>query len=233
MNMTRSYVGNELQLFAAAQHWKQRLRREIRPFIRGDVLEVGAGIGSTTAILRDLAEGSWTCLEPDQAMAEQLHLGALSAIDVKCGTIQDLPVTRLFDTILYIDVLEHIRDDSGEVLCATTHLNRSGRLIVVSPAHQWLFSPFDESIGHYRRYDRSSLAALGDGTLILDRIRYLDSVGLFASAANRFILKHSLPSVRQVRFWDNFLVPLSRFVDPLTGYGVGKSLIAVWRKHVR
>ena len=79
MSETFEYVGDELQLFAAAKNWKRRLRRELRHFIRGDVLEVGAGIGSTTAILRDLTSGSWTSLEPDYEMAEQLaqavHVG--------------------------------------------------------------------------------------------------------------------------------------------------------------
>lgn len=236
MSETFEYVGDELQLFAAAKNWKQRLRRELRPFVRGDVLEVGAGIGSTTAVLRDLTAGSWTSLEPDRAMAEQLANegapGVVAAIHVVCGTIEDLPSTHAFDTIIYIDVLEHIRDDSAEVLRAADRLTPSGRIIAVSPAHQWLFSPFDKAIGHYRRYARRSFAALGAGTLTLERMRYLDSVGLLASAANRFLLRHSLPTIHQVTFWDRYLVPLSRLMDPITGYKVGKSLIAVWQKQM-
>jgi hypothetical protein len=59
---------------------------------------------------------------------------------------------------------------------------------------------------------------------------YLDSVGLLASAANRLLLKQSLPTARQIQVWDNFMVPCSRLLDPLTGYLAGKSVVAVWER---
>ena len=152
-------------------------------------------------------------------------------VHVECGTINDLQADQTFDTILYVDVLEHIEEDRAELVSAAAHLRQGGRVIVVSPAHQWLFSPFDEAIGHYRRYSRSSLSALGAGVLSLERIRYLDSVGLLASSANRLLLKQSMPTARQIAIWDSYFVPLSGVVDPVMGYRLGKSLIAVWQAH--
>ncbi len=63
-----------------------------------------------------------------------------------------------------------------------------------------------------------------------DFCRYLDSAGLMASAANRFLLRRSMPSEAQVLTWDRLLVPVSRIVDPLFGYSFGRSVIMVWTK---
>src|SRR5258705_5630894 len=115
--MDQGYVGTELEVFAHARNWKQYLRARIAPFLRGDILEVGAGIGTTTLAFRNGREASWTCVEPDPALARSLpsRSPSLSAVEVIVGTIDSLPVDRRFDGVLYIDVLEHIEDDRAEV----------------------------------------------------------------------------------------------------------------------
>ena len=67
MSAEFEYSGTELELFAHATNWKAYWRRMLAPFVRGDVLEVGAGIGTNTPLLRELTTGAWTCLEPDAA----------------------------------------------------------------------------------------------------------------------------------------------------------------------
>jgi 2-polyprenyl-3-methyl-5-hydroxy-6-metoxy-1,4-benzoquinol methylase len=76
------------------------------------------------------------------------------------GTIAALESTGPFDTIIYLDVLEHIADDRAELACAARLLSPQGCVIVLSPAHQFLFSPFDQAVGHYRRYSRATLRDL-------------------------------------------------------------------------
>ncbi len=95
-------------------------------------------------------------------------------------------------------------------------------MIVLSPAHNWLFSPFDAAIGHFRRYSRKSLIAVAPDSLRLVRAFYLDSVGMAASLANRLFLKASSPTLAQIHFWDRNLVRASQFVDPLVGRRLGK-----------
>ena len=131
-----------------------------------------------------------------------------------------------------MDVLEHIEDDRGEVARAARHLRPGGHIIALSPAHQWLFTPFDRAIGHYRRYTRSSFGALAPKGSRQARLVYLDSIGLFASLANKLVLKSAMPKPSQVAFWDRVLVRMSRLVDPVLGYSAGKSVLAVWRKVV-
>ncbi|MGD0482232.1 MAG: class I SAM-dependent methyltransferase, partial [Terracidiphilus sp.] len=133
------YVGSELKLFAAAWNWKTYWSAQIRPFLKGDTLEVGSGIGSNAQFLDLGGEGRWVCLEPDQDLAEQLigNLGETTprrASEAVCGTLQSL-AGQQFDTIIYIDVLEHVENDKEELNRAAEHLRDGGHLIVLSPAH--------------------------------------------------------------------------------------------------
>src|ERR1041385_2459653 len=139
----RKYPGGELDLFAHADHWKAYWSSQLRPFIGRSVLEIGAGIGSNTTRLCQGTEERWICLEPDPLLAARLmqtvrattHCGGCEG---RTGCITSLAADEQFDTLLYIDVLEHIPDDRGEVRRAAGHLKPGGHLIILSPAHNWL-----------------------------------------------------------------------------------------------
>lgn len=231
------YVGGELHLFREAHHWKRYLREQTAPYIVGDVLEVGAGIGGTTRVLHQATCASWTCLEPDRKLVAELTTAIEPLRDragrpprVAVSGLAELPAELRFDSILYIDVLEHIEDDRSEIAKAADRLNKGGHIIVLSPAHPWLFTPFDESIGHFRRYNRRSLGRCTPPTAPMVRLRYLDAVGIAASLGNRLVTRASMPTAQQIRVWDDWMVPLSRWVDPLFAYRVGKSVLAIWRR---
>jgi len=229
------YEGDELELFQRATNWKNYFRQQIAPYLVGDVAEVGAGLGATTLHLAGSPQRSWLCIEPDPALAAALRTRVPSTVhgvpvESFVGTLASLPADRHFDTIAYIDVLEHIDDDHGEAAIAARRLRRGGALVVLAPAHNWLFSPFDERIGHRRRYNRRSLSALTPPGLTLERAWYLDAAGLSASAANRLLLSQSMPTARQIATWDRLMIPVSRLVDPLIGYRLGKTVVAVWRR---
>lgn len=231
------YEGGELGLFREASRWKAYFCSQLEPYMRGDILEVGAGIGSTTRALWTRSVRSWTCLEPSSNLIEELEHELESVVNddgnrpsVQNRTLRDLEASPQFDSILYIDVLEHIQHDRDEVAHAVSLLRTGGHLIVLSPAHNWLFSPFDEQVGHFRRYDRRGFADLTPPGAKLTRVRYLDSVGIAASLANRMLLRESLPTPAQIRTWDRFLVPLSRLLDPFLGYRLGKTIIGFWTR---
>lgn len=233
---TGKYIGDELELFREATNWKAYLSASIKPYISGArVVEVGAGIGETTRYLCDGSQKEWMCLEPDRALADTIsNRIANNDLPVCCrakaGRLADLD-EEAFDTVLYIDVLEHIEDDVGEVNEVLRLLRPGGNLIILAPAHQWLFSEFDMSIGHFRRYNKSTLLATIGDRLQPVRLHYLDSAGVALSIANRLFLKQSLPTKKQVAFWDKFIVPISRVTDRLTAYHFGKSLLAVFSKN--
>lgn len=220
------YAGSELALFAKAENWKRYWSSQIGPYIRGNVLEVGAGIGANTGLFANLNWRTWTSLEPDAKLASQIR-AVSDQHSAVVGTLADLQ--ERFDTVLYIDVLEHVEDDCTELKLAATHLTSGANLIVLAPAHSFLYTPFDATIGHYRRYTRRSLGAAAPHELRPITTFYLDAAGMLASAANRVLLKAAMPTARQISTWDRLLVPISRVVDPLFGWRLGKSVVGIWR----
>jgi SAM-dependent methyltransferase len=229
-----AYVGDELDVFAHAVNWKRYFGRLLAPYIRGDVLEVGAGIGGTTRVLCTPRADRWLCLEPDPQLAERLRAAAIDRpfsvpIDVEVGTVATIADDRQFDCILYIDVLEHIESDRAELRAAAEHLKPSGTLVVLCPAHPMLYTQFDRAIGHYRRYTKAMYRAIEPDGLRREWLFYLDSAGLLLSLGNRLLLRSGSPTVKQVKTWDRLFVPLSRVIDPVLGRTVGKSIVGVWR----
>ena len=224
-----SYAGGELELFREALRWKDYWRGLIGPYVRGDVLEVGAGIGANTTLLDGLSYREWTCLEPDAGLAARVALPS-SRHRLVVGTAGRFQAAPQFDTILYLDVLEHIEDDRAELETAGVLLRVGGALVVLAPAHMALFSSFDRSIGHYRRYNRAALRELAPPGFQLQKLAYLDCVGALASLANRFVLRRPIPTRRQLWTWDRVLVPCSRRLDPLLLHRAGKSVLAIWTK---
>jgi SAM-dependent methyltransferase len=230
-----TYAGSELELFAHAHNWKSYWADRIRSFVKGDVLEVGAGIGSNTRFLSPGVQGRWVCIEPDSQLIDRLTETLKEAAfgrahEIRCCTVQDLDETQSFDTVLYIDVLEHIEDDRQELETAASSLRAGGRLIILSPAHQWLFSPFDAAIGHFRRYNRTMLRLISPLNMRVEQLIYLDCCGLMLSTANLLLLRQSMPSETQLRIWDKHIVPASRVLDRMLFYLVGKSILGVWRR---
>lgn len=230
-----NYSGDELQVFAFAKNWKAYWLNEVRPFIGEAILEVGAGIGSTARTLGAHQYKSWVCLEPDPKLCDKIRkevsVGNLpDFLDIRMATTENLKSSDMFDTVLYIDVLEHIEDDSGELRRIAGNLIDGGKVIIVSPAHNFLYTDFDKKIGHYRRYSSDMLKSIVPSGMIIKKIHYLDSVGLLASLANKLFLKSGNPTHGQVQLWDRLMVKTSRILDPILGYRLGKSVICVLEK---
>jgi 2-polyprenyl-3-methyl-5-hydroxy-6-metoxy-1,4-benzoquinol methylase len=235
MNTDYKYPGEELELFETATNWKKYFASHLPRHLKGEVLEVGAGIGGNTILLNEGKADNWLLLEPDITMQQILQQKIINKVlPCNCkiinGTLDTLNKNEKFDCIIYIDVLEHIKDDATEIKKAAELLKQDGNLIILSPAYNFLFSPFDKAIGHYRRYTRKSLCAIKPATLTEAKNIYLDSVGFFASLMNKLLLRQSYPTQKQVLLWDRWMIPVSRIMDRIFFNSFGKSILAVWKK---
>jgi SAM-dependent methyltransferase len=229
------YIGDELSIFQDAVNWKNYWLNTIIEFISGDVLEVGAGIGVNTKLILENQPNitSIVAIEPDKSLADQILNNITKGrhkVTVLNDYLENLPDDKLFDTILYIDVIEHIADDLGELEKAKLHLKKNGFLIILVPAFNTLFSPFDVAVGHHRRYNRKMLCKVIPDDLVQLKIFYLDSLGVCASLMNKFILKQSYPTKKQILKYDRMIVPISRIMDRLMFHSIGKSLVGIWKK---
>lgn len=230
------YIGSELELFKFAKNWKRYWKNSLAKYVGGVVYDVGAGIGSTAELFSRHNVSEWICIEPDltnyDLIVKKINSNQLpSSTKAFCGTLSDLQSANRPDCILYIDVLEHIENDAQELMIAAELIPKDGRIIILSPAHNFLYTAFDESVGHYRRYSKETLKSIFPESLTLVEFKYLDSVGLLASLYNRYIMKSAVPKFSQIKFWDSFMVPLSKIIDPLFGYRLGKSVLLILEKN--
>ena len=232
-----SYIGTELEVFSHAKNWKSYWAKAIFPYLGKSVIDVGAGIGATARTLNIKNYEKWVELEPDKNLCEQIA-AAISVGDIPKyfeivnGVSTDLAQREVFDTALYIDVLEHIENDAAELQNIGQVIKPGGHIIILSPAHNFLYSEFDQKIGHYRRYSKNNLESLTPSGFKIEKLCYLDSVGLLASLANKLFLKSGSPAVSQIIFWDRFMVPISRLIDPILLHRVGKSVLYVIKKNI-
>jgi SAM-dependent methyltransferase len=230
-----NYVGSELTLFRQARTWKDYWSSQIRPFVAGTVLEVGAGLGANSDYLAAAGVSRLVRLEPDPSLASQLAESARAPeargtrVEDRVGTLQTCAPNELFQTILYIDVLEHIADDRSEIALAARHLAREGHLVVLAPAFQALYSPYDRAIGHYRRYTAAGLRRLTPASLRVVTTFYLDGPGALLSFGNRALLRRTSPTETQIAFWDRCIVPIARVTDIVTRRLFGRSVVCVWK----
>ena len=235
--MDYNYPGDELNLFKEALIWKKYWYSNIKKYVSGRVLEVGCGNGANTEMILEKDNIRITCIDPDKILIDEItnrlskSVHKHKLIDIFNCNVHNLRCKEaVFDSVMYIDVLEHIENDQLDLQQAIDYIKKGGYLIVLCPAFPILFSPFDSAIGHFRRYKRTSLGSLSLNSVELIDSYYLDSVGFFASLINKLFLKQSVPTGKQILFWDKFLVPVSKITDKFLSRYFGKSVICIWRK---
>jgi SAM-dependent methyltransferase len=233
--VSRAYRGSELSVFKNASNWKKYWVGSISKYLYGKVLEVGAGVGANTVLIASSSKTfqSLDAIEPDPDLIVELNKAILTQqhrINVRACYLNEISPTEKFDTILYVDVLEHIENDRSELQLASEYLTPKGHLVVLSPAYNFLFSKFDKTIGHYRRYTIKTLWKITPAHLEPVDSFYLDTLGLLPSLANKLFLRQSYPSPKQIAFWDKFIIPVSRLFDRIFFHSFGRSVVVIWRK---
>ncbi len=153
----------ELVAPLALNAWlRYELIKRMVPTGISDVLEVGCGQGAVGARLAQRYR--YLGVEPDQAswaVASQ-RMSAAGRGEVRNIAVEDLGDDQ-FDLICAFEVLEHIEDDAAALKEWTGRLRPHGWLLLSVPAHQHRYGPFDELVGHFRRYDPDAMTALLNG----------------------------------------------------------------------
>lgn len=222
-----SYIGNELDFFSQVPFWRRYLSRRISRQVGkvSHLVEVGSGIGSNAPFLASLAS-EYIGIEPDKKL---VSIARQNYINFKfINGYSDEISGFLFDVdvVCLIDVLEHIKDDKGEILKISGYLKPSSKIVILVPAHLFLYSKFDRSVGHFRRYSKNELRKLIPENLQIVSCEYLDSVGFFLSVLSKLFNMGNAVSKKTVKIW-HWLIPFSILIDLLSKRMVGKSILLV------
>jgi 2-polyprenyl-3-methyl-5-hydroxy-6-metoxy-1,4-benzoquinol methylase len=224
-----------LETLSTADRFNDEVWSRVQSFIGTDILEVGMGIGIFTEKL--LARGKVFGVEivPEFVAEARRRLGARPGLESLVADIggADLPDSlrgRAFDTIVCMNVLEHIENDRGTLSRFLGLLKPGGKLVLVVPAHQCLFNPLDSHDGHFRRYERSDLnEKLKTAGFTVVHESTFNLFGILGWFLNGTILRRKdLPAGQMGLF--NKAAPLLFWLENLLGPPVGLSLLAVGAK---
>ncbi|MDB6118653.1 MAG: Methyltransferase type 12 [Verrucomicrobiaceae bacterium] len=230
-NATATNASFEFQALAEAVNYRRALMSEFGPFLRGSVLEVGAGIGQTTSQIAQLqAVTTLYGVEPDHDLAAEFRR-QLPAIPLTEGTVADFSVPAV-DAIISVNVLEHIEDDFAELQRYQRLLvSRAGCLCLFVPARQEIYAPLDRDFGHFRRYAKPALAALlAKAGYKVEHLHYFNFTGYFAWWLSFRLLGKRSFDARAVRFYDRVIFPLVHTMESkVCRPPIGQSLLAIAR----
>jgi SAM-dependent methyltransferase len=209
--------------------------RSITPYIGDRVLEVGSGMGNILQFLlaldRELVIGTDidpACVDYLQEKYQDQQNVLVFPYDVCQPDFLRLKKYHV-DTVVSINVLEHIRDDELALDQISEIIAVRGHLILVLPAHKFLFGSMDQSIGHYRRYDKQDLCRkLSNHHLEVLTQKYLNPVGALGWFANGRVLHKKVPPTSQLKLF-NRLMPLVCQLDDYFNSPFGLSILSISR----
>ncbi len=211
---------------------------QFRPYVNETVLEIGCGLGNLTQYLREDAKFLLSVDTRQEAVAFiQERCPQRANFKVECLDIFEEGLKEYarhpFDTIVFSNVLEHIADDAKAMTtCHEILRPTAGKLLLLVPAHQFLYGTLDAESGHYRRYSKKEIIRLAR----ISHFKILDLYAFNVSGAlgwflNYCVLKrkgtNNAPASLQVDFYDRFLVGPSRFLEEKIRPLVGLSYIAI------
>lgn len=229
----RDPVGHQtLEVMEQARNYNEWIYSLIKPSIKGRVAEVGAGTGTFSNII---ANDGFTVTAVDYSKS---YLKIIAKKNKKIKTIlfdlqaKKLPksLTGKFDSIVILNVIEHLADDNLALSHLYKMLKKNGNLIVLVPAFQTAFGSMDKNLGHYRRYTKNSFAKLikTSGFNIITS-RYANMLGLAGWMVNsRFLKPRAIPDW-QVKIFDLVSLPLL-YLEKIVAPPFGLSLICVLEK---
>jgi SAM-dependent methyltransferase len=212
-------------------NYNSSLVRRISAYLdtKTKILEFGAGIGNLANLWFLHNEVRPECVEIDNSFREALKARGF----VTYASIDS--TQKKYEAIYTSNVLEHIDDDEGSIQGLYECLDPGGVLIVYVPAFMLLFSDFDRSVGHYRRYSRSELVAkIKNQKFQILTAQYVDSIGFLAAILVKFFgykNKYKLGTTKTLRFYDKYIWPVSQALDRIGfKYFFGKNLLVVAKK---
>jgi SAM-dependent methyltransferase len=225
----------DLEIMAKAKNYQGWMYRKIAPYLGNRILEVGAGIGNFTRLLLDReflvpTDISQLCVNQlKQRLGDDLHVQP-KLLDL--GNPGDHDWTKHgFDTIVCLNVLEHVEDHAAALRFMHSVLVPGGRAVILVPAFQFLYGTIDAKIGHFRRYTRSELLPrMREAGFVVEHSFYMNVIGMAGWFWNNRVRRIKDEDAGQIVVFDRFIAPWAEPLERLIPPPFGLSLIAIGRK---
>ncbi len=225
-----------LELFSEAGRFNKWMFERIEKHCDGAILEIGSGIGNMSAFLLErFSDVTLSDLQPEYCrrlglrFKDRHSLKNIFSIDL--ATVDPAAayphLLGRFDTIVALNVVEHIDDHVLAIRNAHKLLKAGGRLIVLVPAYPWLYNPMDKELGHFRRYTKKGLTALLSGErLRVSHLEFFNAAAIGGWWMSGSVMRMDKIKKGPLRLY-NSLAGVMRLADKLTARRIGLSIIAV------
>ncbi len=220
-----------LESMSQAVWYNRWTLRKFTKYLSGDILEIGCGIGNFTKSLEEFGNVWAIDINNDYLKQTKKIIGKNTKIGF--GNIENGEFffgNKKFDSIVCINVLEHIKDDIGALENLYSLLNKGGFLILLVPIHEFLYSEIDKSIGHFRRYKRSDLIyKLERSGFNITESRVLNFLGAIGWLVSGKILQNRQVSGNKIKLF-NLVSPIILRLEDLIESPIGTSILVIAKK---
>lgn len=229
-----SYSRAELEALSEAKNYYRSIAGHFAPYVGKRIIEVGAGIGTFSEVLLNGTNGSELFLvEPADNLRSPLQerFSKDMRVTIANGYLEDITTRLAADSVVVVNVLEHVADDQAFLQAAHRLLVPGGAILIFTPALPQLYGTLDQAFGHVQRYSKSSLASkLQRIGFRLLHLRYFNFPGVIAWFLAGKVLRRKLLRPADIRLYDRWVVPWASKLERKWEPPLGQSLIAIASK---
>jgi len=222
-----------LEILTEAKNYNRWIADNFYSSIQAPLLEFGAGIGNISELLSFYTP---LCLtDTDARMLAHLKnkFSHINDVSVNFLDITQPPPEHLvgsFQTVIGINVLEHVEDDEKALFHLGNVLKPSGRLLLLVPAKKWAYTELDRQLGHFRRYEKKELGEkLGKASFHIEKLYFFNIIGLMSWMIRDKIQRSGGLRPYQISSFDT-IVPILKCIESKVSMPLGISLIAIAQK---
>ena len=225
------YSGTELDAMAQARNYCRSILGYFAPYLGENVVEIGAGAGTFSQLL--LNHGRTSELVLFEAAANlfptlRQRFANDPRVRLHCRPFDASLLDRSPDSVVLVNVLEHILDDAALLSQIQQSLRPGGSLLLFVPALEWNYGSLDKSFEHHRRYSKKALRKKLEGAgFRVEQTRYVNMLGIASWFFAGKILRQTTLSPAQVRWYDRWIVPWSFKLERICEPPIGQSLAAM------
>jgi SAM-dependent methyltransferase len=226
-----TYSGTELDALAGAWNYYNAIIDRFRPYLGRSVIEVGAGLGTFAGfVLSQPGVDEMLLVEPADNNIPVLRerFSDDRRVTVRQGYLEDVELSGDADSLVAVNVLEHVEDDARFLRAARNSIRRGGHVLLFIPALSGIFGTLDEAFGHFRRYSKRPLLDRLNAAGFSDvRLRYMNFPGIASwYLAGRILRKRSI-TPRDVLLYDRLVMPWVAAIERYWEPPLGQSIIAI------